>query len=167
MRTFSKWRCRIKLLIATGLGTGYLPVAPGTWASAAAAAVFLLVAWGNPYYLNGAMAGIVVLASVACVATGKFAEKHFGRKDSSQSTLDEWAGQALTYLFLPMGAGWRDWLIVAGVGFAAFRLFDILKPPPARRLEKLPHGWGVLADDLMVAVYANLVLQVISRFWFG
>ena len=161
---------RIKSFIATGLGTGYLPVAPGTWASAAAAGVFLLVAWGsgaNPYYLNGAMAGIVVLASVACVALGEFAEKRFGRKDPSQSTLDEWAGQALTYLFLPIGAGRYDLLITAGVGFAAFRFFDILKPPPARRLEKLPHGWGVLADDLMVGVYANLLLQVIIRLWLG
>ncbi len=160
---------RIKLLIATGLGTGYLPVAPGTWASAAAAAVFLLAAWGsgaNPYCLNGVMAGIVVLASVACVATGKFSEKHFCRKDPSQCTLDEWAGQAMTYLFLPIGAGRYDLLITAGVGFAAFRLFDILKPPPARRLEKLPFGWGVLADDLMAGVYANLLSQVIIRLWF-
>ncbi len=128
------------------------------------------MAWGsgaNPYYLNGAMAGIVVLASVACVATGEFAEKHFGRKDPSQSTLDEWAGQALTYLFLPMVAGWQNWLIVAGVGFLAFRILDILKPPPARRLEKLPYGWGVLADDLMVGVYANLLSQLIIRLWFG
>jgi len=161
---------RIKLFIASGLGTGYLPVAPGTWASAATAGVFLLVAWGseaNPYYLNGAMAAIVVLSSVACVALGKFAEKQFGGKDPSQSTLDEWAGQALTYLFLPIGSGRYDLLITAGVGFMAFRILDILKPPPARRLEKLPYGWGVLADDLMVAVYANLLLQVILRFWFG
>ncbi len=161
---------RIKLLIASGLGTGYLPVAPGTWASAAVAAVFLLVAWrsqASPYYLAGAMAGILVLSSVACVALGKFAEKHFGQKDPSQSTLDEWAGQALTYLFLPIGTGRYDLLITAGVGFVVFRILDILKPPPARRLEKLPYGWGVLVDDLMVAVYANLVLQVILRFWFG
>ncbi len=160
---------RIKLFIASGLGTGYLPIAPGTWASGATAAVFLLVAWGseaNPYYIAGAMAGILVLSSVACVATGKFAEKQFGRKDPSQSTLDEWAGQALTYLFLPIGTGWWNWMIVAGAGFVVFRILDILKPPPARRLENLPYGWGVLADDLMVAVYANLILQVILRFWF-
>ncbi len=161
---------RIKLLIATGMGTGYLPIAPGTWASAAAGGVFLLAAWGsgaNPYCLNGVMAGIVVLASVACVALGGFTEKHFCRKDPSQCTLDEWAGQAMTYLFLPVVAGWQNWLIVAGVGFMAFRLFDILKPPPARRLERLPLGWGVLADDLVAGVYANLLSQLIIRLWFG
>jgi phosphatidylglycerophosphatase A len=113
------------------------------------------------------MAGILVLSSVACVALGKFAEKQFGKKDPSQSTLDEWAGQALTYLFLPIGSGWWNWLIVAAAGFVVFRILDILKPPPARRLEKLPYGWGVLADDLMVAVYANLILQVILRLWIG
>ncbi|MDY7009935.1 MAG: phosphatidylglycerophosphatase A [Planctomycetota bacterium] len=161
---------RIKLLIATGLGTGYLPVAPGTWASAAAAGVFLLVSWGskaNPYCLAGTMAGMVVLASVACVALGGFTEKRFGKKDPSYCTLDEWAGQALAYLFLPLAAGWQNWLIVAGVGFFAFRIFDILKPPPARRLEKLPLGWGILADDLVAGVYANLLSQVIVRFGFG
>jgi len=113
------------------------------------------------------MAGIIVLASVACVALGGFAEKHFCRKDPSLCTLDEWAGQALTYLFLPVAAGWQNWLIVAGVGFAAFRFFDILKPPPARRSERLPLGWGVLADDLVAGVYANLLSQVIVRLWFG
>ena len=69
---------RIKLFITTGLGTGYLPVAPGTWASLAVSAVFLLAAWAcgaDPYCQAWVMAAIVVLASVACVATGEYAEK--------------------------------------------------------------------------------------------
>ncbi|GAH77142.1 unnamed protein product, partial [marine sediment metagenome] len=159
---------RIKRLIATGLGTGYLPIAPGTWASAAVCAVFGLAAWAsesNPYYVSGSMAVLAASACIACLALGRFAERLFGKKDPSRCTLDEWAGQAVAYLLLPLGGGQRDWLIVAAMGFVAFRLFDILKPPPARRLEKLPHGWGILTDDLVAAVYANAACQLLLRLW--
>lgn len=159
---------RIKKIIVTGFGTGYLPVAPGTWASAATAGVFCLLAWsfaGAGLPVNLALGAIVVLATLGCGLLGRWAEKAFGGKDPSQCTLDEWAGQALTYLLLPLGNGYTGWLTAAGVGFVAFRLFDILKPPPARQLESLPHGWGVVADDLAAGVYANILSQVILRLW--
>ena len=156
-----------KLLI-TGLGTGYLPVAPGTWGSAAVAAVFVLVGWGcgmRAACTYGVMLALAAAASVGCVVLGRFAEATFGRKDPSQCSLDEWAGQALTYAFLPLGAGWRDLLIVAAAGFVAFRLFDIIKPPPAGRAQKLPAGWGIVLDDLVAAAYANVACQLLLRLW--
>jgi len=160
----------LRKMIASGLGTGYLPVAPGTWGSAAVAGVFLAAAslsGGSAVWVAAAMGSVVILASVGCVATGRFAERAFGKKDARRCTADEWAGQALTYLLLPVGMNWTDWVIVAGVGFLCFRVMDIVKPPPARRLEKLPHGWGVLLDDLVAAVYANLAAQISLRWCYG
>ncbi len=159
---------RFRKLIVTGLGTGYLPVAPGTWGSAAVAGVLLLAAWGSGgrwYCVSGTMAIVGVLAAAACVGLGRFAEQAFGRKDPSEVTIDEWAGQAVAYMFLPLGAGPRGWLIAAAAGFVAFRVLDIVKLPPARRLEKLPGGWGILMDDLAAGLYANIICQVVLRLW--
>jgi phosphatidylglycerophosphatase A len=156
-------------LIVTGLGTGYLPVAPGTWGSAAVGAVFLAVAWGSAgrqVCVTGTMAAIALAATVGCVLLGRFAEAAFGKKDPGRCTLDEWAGQAVALCGLPLSGGWRTWLISAGVAFAAFRAFDIVKPPPVNRLQRLPHGWGIVADDLAAAVYANLAAQLVLRLAF-
>ena len=156
----------LRKIVCSGLGTGYLPLAPGTWGSAAVVGIFVAVAFaacGSPYWTGAAMAAVLAAASAACVALGPFAEKHWGRKDPTRCTLDEWAGQALALIALPMGQGWYDWLIAAAAGFVTFRVFDIIKPPPARDLEKLPGGWGILADDLAAGVYANAVSQVAIR----
>ena len=152
--------------IVTGLGTGHLPVAPGTWASAAVAAVFLLAAWlsgGKGPVATGVMIAVAVMASAACAAWGGLAERTFGKKDPHQCTIDEWAGQAVAFCFLPLGGGPNRLLAVAAVGFLLFRLFDIVKLLPARRLERLPGGWGVLADDLVAGLYANVAAQLILR----
>ncbi len=161
----------IRKAIVTGLGTGYLPIAPGTWGSAAAMVVFLVVAFGSGglgICVWSTMAVVMVISSVACVALGEFTQTCFGRKDPSECTIDEWAGQSLTYIFLPLGVGAGDFFVVAAVGFFAFRLFDIVKPAPARQLEKLPLGWGVLTDDLAAGVYANIASQLLLRLvYFG
>ncbi len=157
-------------IVVTGLGTGYLPVAPGTWGSAVIAGLYLLVACasgGSQLWVTGVMAVVLVAASAACVALGPYAEKQWGRKDPGRCVIDEWAGQALTYVALPLTGDWYDWLIVCAAGFVAFRLFDIVKVPPAPRLEKLPGGWGILADDLAAGVYANVVCQLAIRCAFG
>jgi phosphatidylglycerophosphatase A len=156
----------LKKLIASGAGTGYLPIAPGTWGSAGTCLVFLAVAWGSggsPIWAAASMAVLAAAASAACVGVGQFAQSHYGRKDPRQCTLDEWAGQALTFILLPLGATWPDRWIVIATAFVAFRLFDIVKPPPGRRLEGLAYGWGVLADDLVAGVYANIASQLFLR----
>jgi len=152
--------------LTTGLGLGYAPFAPGTFGSAGAVAVYALAVWTLPstYCVLGVMAIVAVFFSAVCVLLGPFTEKAFGKKDPGQCTSDEWAGQAVAMLGLPMiGAG--AW-ITCLVGFGAFRLFDITKPPPVRQLEKLPQGWGVLVDDLAAGVYANVAGQLILRLLF-
>jgi len=66
-------------------------------------------------------------------------------------------------VLLPLGSGWIGWLTTAAAGFLAFRAFDIVKPPPARQMEALPRGWGVLLDDLAAGIYANLACQLVLR----
>ena len=160
---------RLKKAVVTGLGTGYLPLAPGSWGSAAISVIFLAIALGAGsgrwYYVNAAMLILAVAASVACVRLGRFCEEAFGKKDPGQCTIDEWAGQAITYMLLPLGGGPKHLLIVAGVGFFLFRLFDTIKPPPARQMERLPFGWGVLLDDVLAGIYANIASQLVLRLW--
>lgn len=165
---------KLSKAIVTGLGTGYLPIAPGTWGSAAACAVFLAVAAlaGGGIALNAAMLALAAVASTVCVVLGRQAEEAFGRKDPSRCTIDEWAGQAVALLFLPLPAittmpAWQGVAIAAAAAFVAFRVFDIFKPPPARAMEKLPLGWGVLADDLVAGLYANVVAQIFLRVLLG
>ncbi|MCL2700863.1 MAG: phosphatidylglycerophosphatase A [Phycisphaerae bacterium] len=161
----------VRKLIVTGFGTGYLP-ASGTWGSLVTVAIFLAVAWvgscSSWAMAQWAMVATAVLASVACVAFGDFTERTWKKKDPKYCTIDEVAGQAVALLGVPvtLPAGectWKGWLITAGVCFVLFRIMDVLKPPPARQFEKLPKGWGVLMDDIMAGVYANIVAQVIFR----
>ncbi len=167
----------IRKALLTGLGSGYLP-ASGTWGSVIACAIYLaasygLWAWGPDLsyeaagtILNLAMLALLAFSSVGCVAMGKFSEQTFGRKDPQQVNLDEVAGQSLALLLMPISIAShtsRLWVVVL-TAFVAFRFFDILKPPPIRRLEKLPHGWGILMDDLLAGVFANIAAQVLLRF---
>ncbi len=156
----------LRTLILTGLGSGLLPIAPGTWGSAAACVVVLALLQltaGRPVPLNIALAVLAVLSSIGCVATGRFAQDTYGKKDPGQCVIDEWAGQAVTLIALPYTGTTINQLVLVGSGFLAFRLFDIIKLPPARQLERLPLGWGVLLDDLVAGVQAWLVLQVLFR----
>jgi phosphatidylglycerophosphatase A len=109
---------------------------------------------------------LLIIASCAAVQFGRWAIDFYGRKDPGPFVLDEVGGVCLTMLFLPVRGDWRElWVVL--VAFAAFRFFDILKPPPCRQLEQLPAGWGILMDDLMAGVYANLACQLVVRFLTG
>ena len=154
---------KIRKFLTTGLALGYAPVAPGTFGSAGAVGAYALAVFAlpAPICVFGVMALVAIFFSVVCVRLGAFTEKAFGKKDPSQCTADEWAGQAVTMLALPIADGGM-W-ITCLVGFGMFRLFDITKPPPIRQLEKLPQGWGVLVDDLAAGVYANIASQLILR----
>jgi phosphatidylglycerophosphatase A len=136
------------LAIATVFGVGYAPFAPGTFGSAAG-----LVAW----WLVPASAIAQGLAIVAIFAIGSWsggiAERHFGRTDPGHVVIDEVMGMLITLFLNPVG-----WL-GALAGFLLFRLFDVIKPWPSNRLEQLHGGIGVMADDGMAAIYANLALR--------
>jgi phosphatidylglycerophosphatase A len=128
---------------------GVLPVAPASWASLAVAAAYVaLPAWG---------AGADALAVAATAAVGIWAAERAERvwgHDASHIVVDEGAGMAVTLFLLPPG------LAAAAAAFVAFRVFDILKPFPARQAERLPGGLGVMADDLLAGVYANLAARL-------
>jgi len=148
------------LWIVTFGGAGLLPQAPGTWGSAAAALlVWLIWHWIGPTsWVFFLLAGLI-LSCVLCIMLGGWAQDFLGRKDPGPVVLDEVAGICLTLLALPM----KHPGLAVLVAFVAFRVFDVTKPPPARQLERLPAGWGILLDDLAAAVYANLVCQAVLR----
>jgi phosphatidylglycerophosphatase A len=95
--------------------------------------------------------------------------KATGKDDPGEVVADELAGQALTFLpvpfFITADISTKQICIITALGFLFFRLFDIVKPWPIRKLEKLPKGWGILADDLLAGIFAAIVLLVCYWFW--
>jgi len=143
---------RLGVFVATCGYIGYAPVAPGTFGSAAGLALFAVLRTSGSVGVE--LAAIVVLL-VAGVWSGGVAEEHFGRVDPGPIVLDEVAGMLITLALVPVT------IYGAIAGFFVFRLFDVIKPWPAGRLEGLPGGLGVMADDAMAAVYANLLLRLL------
>jgi phosphatidylglycerophosphatase A len=144
-------RRAVPLALATVLGVGYVPVAPGTFGSAAG----LLVWWPLHSATPGAQMSLIAALFAIGWWSGSVAERHFGRTDPSQVVIDELMGMLITLFLNPVG--WRG----AIAALLLFRLADVVKPFPANRLERLPGGLGVMADDAMAAVYANLVLRAV------
>ncbi len=137
------------LAVATALGAGYAPFAPGTVGSAVGVLLWLVLP------SSSLVQGIGILALVVVGAwSGNVAERHFGRTDPSQVVVDEVAGMLVTLFLVPVG-----WAGALGA-FLLFRLADIVKPFPANRLERLPGGIGIMADDIMAGVYANVALRL-------
>jgi phosphatidylglycerophosphatase A len=152
---------RWPLWIVTLGGAGLLKPAPGTWGSLAAILFLFGLHWSSTNQAWPVELGIGIIALGATnVWLGKWIVEYFGRSDPGSCVIDEGAGICLTLLALPMD---RPWITFAAA-FAAFRLFDILKPPPANQLEHLPLGWGILMDDLAAALYANLLCQIVLRY---
>jgi phosphatidylglycerophosphatase A len=149
---------RVALAVATGLGVGYAPVVPGTFGSLpGVAAAWLLWTFGGS---AATTAGLLLVVPVGVWAATR-AEAHFGRIDPGAVVIDEVAGQILTLAFLPLTPR------VLLAGFLLFRVLDILKPFPARRLESLPGGSGIMADDLAAGIYGNILLQGAVHFLRG
>jgi phosphatidylglycerophosphatase A len=143
---------RLGLFIATCGYIGYVPIAPGTFGSAVGLALFALIrSWGS----SAIELGVIVLLFVLGVWSGNAAEKHFGRVDPGPVVLDEVAGMLITLALLPVN------IYGAIVGFLIFRLFDVVKPWPANRLEALPGGLGMMADDAMAGIYGNVAMRIL------
>ena len=160
-----------KRLIASCFGLGWLPIAPGTWGSLPPVAAFgLLTILGAPGWGTAlVMAAFIVAGSVACVVCVPAVSALVGKTDPGEVVVDEVAGQAVTLLpvslFLSADLSLPKCCFVTIVGFLLFRAFDIAKPWPIRKLESLPAGWGVLADDLLAGVFAAVVLGVSAKLW--
>ena len=140
--TFSK-------IIGTGLFTGYSPIAPGTAGSLLALLIFIFIPELSSVYWIGI---IIVLFFVGVYCSTQL-EKEY-EHDPSQANIDEIVGMFIALVWLP-----KTWVIIFA-GFFLFRIFDIVKPYPANKLESLPKGWGVMADDVLAGIYANIVLQI-------
>jgi phosphatidylglycerophosphatase A len=140
---------RIGVFIATCAYVGYVPVAPGTFGSAIGLAVFYAVRHQRSTTVE--VAAIVALMAVGLWSATE-AEHHFGGIDPGPVVIDEVVGMLITLVFIPVN--------IAGaiVAFFVFRFLDVVKPWPARRLEQLPGGFGVVLDDMMAGVYGNIVM---------
>jgi phosphatidylglycerophosphatase A len=136
------------LAIATVGGVGYIPFAPGTFGSAAG----LIVWWLLPASATVQAAAIAGLF-VAGAWSGQIAEAHFRKTDPGHVIVDEVVGMLITLFMNPVG--WKG----AFTAFLLFRVADIVKPYPSNRFERLHGGIGVMADDAMAAVYANIALR--------
>ncbi len=150
---------RLKPLIAflaTGAYSGYAPVAPGTAGSLVGVGLYLIIKDLAPHLYLGI--GAILFAVGIWVA--REAERIYDEPDSRVIVIDEIVGMLFTLSLLPFGWG----LLL--VGFLLFRLFDVLKPFPIRLLEtRLSGGWGIMLDDLMAALYANLCLRAGWSLW--
>ncbi len=142
--------------VATGLYTGYLPAAPGTWAT---------VLIGIPLCIGlkclgefGFLMSVVGILALSVISSG-FVEKELEEKDPSFVVIDEITGFLASMIFVAIS--------VTHVACACvfFRLFDILKPYPIRKIEqRFPGGWGITLDDVMAGLYANLCVHLVSLF---
>lgn len=143
---------RFAVAIATVGHIGYLPVAPGTAGSVAGLALFFLLRAAEQPWLEPV--AVIALFAVGAWA-GNIAERYFGGVDPQPVVIDEVLGMLVTLMFVPVG-----W-VGAVVGFVVFRVLDVVKPWPARRLEGLHGGAGVMADDAMAGIYGNAVMWLL------
>jgi phosphatidylglycerophosphatase A len=167
----------LALAIAT-CGVGYLPIAPGTWGSLLAVGLYFLVRVSlfryptdtpslvGPY---GFLAGeLVVITGVTVIGiwAASRTERVLKVKDPQKVVVDEVAGQLMAFLPLPL-TRIGPWPVLVVIAFLLFRFFDIVKPYPARRLESLHGGLGIMADDLVAGAYAAIVVAVmVALRWF-
>jgi phosphatidylglycerophosphatase A len=141
----------VALIIATVAYVGYVPIAPGTFGSAAGLVLFALMRSTTSFPWGDALA---IVTSFGIGTWAAFAaERHFNRKDPGPIVIDEVLGMLITVAWLPASPS------VALAGFLWFRVFDVIKPFPARQLESAPGGYGVMLDDAMAGVYAHAALR--------
>ena len=151
------WEDKILLFFATTAYAGYVPYAPGTFATLVVAVpiYFAFALLPHPFYVYA----LFVFFWLACYVSHK-AEIILQEKDSSKIVIDEAVGYLTAMVYLP-----NHWLIIL-LAFVLFRFFDILKIYPANLIEKkVPGGLGVVLDDVMAGVYANICLQVLVALW--
>lgn len=144
----------LAMAIASLFGIGYIPFCPGTFGTFATIVLYAVLA---RFSISSQFVTICVIFFIGVRAAQK-AEKILNKKDPGVVVIDEAAGYLVTMCFLPFS------ITAAFTGFFLFRMFDILKPFPIRRLEKIPGGWGIMMDDLLAGIYSSLMLRVILCF---
>jgi phosphatidylglycerophosphatase A len=172
---------RFAFAVATVFGVGYLKPGPGTYGSIVGMLLSIFATWIGAYRqlsFHGATdgpasfwgatwvtwytdyLGLLIVGGIGLYAADRVA-KWANSKDPQYVIVDEVSGQLLTYYILWFSPlNWKIWLF----GLALFRLFDIWKPFPIRHLEKLPGGWGIMADDWLAGIYAAILLRLALHF---
>jgi phosphatidylglycerophosphatase A len=161
-------------LIATGFYSGYAPWASGTFGSLVGLALFLIpgIATPLPFALlivAGFAVGVSTSGKMAAVEGHRLTKSAATTKaifqagvhsvpDPSIVVIDEIVGMWVALFLLPKS------LLAVSLTFLLFRIFDVVKPPPARQVERLPNGWGIMLDDLVAGVFANIVTHIIILF---
>jgi phosphatidylglycerophosphatase A len=143
-------------LTATFFGIGNIRPGPGTWASAATTLLWALLAHALPQsvraFVHVALAVVVTLIGIPAATR---VARALAKKDPGFVVIDEVAGQLISLVAVPLA--WKTFL----AGFILFRVFDIIKPPPVRQLERLPEGTGIVLDDVAAGIYALAVMQLL------
>ena len=145
---------KLAFIFSSAMGAGFFPVAQGTVGTLAGIPLVIASAYLNPL----ADGVLIFLFIILAVWSSDVSCNLLAREDPAEVVIDEVAGILMTFFLLPF-----SWLHLC-FGFVLFRLFDILKPYPVRHLEKLKGGLGIVADDLMAGVYANLCLRILIQF---
>ncbi|MCU0666822.1 MAG: phosphatidylglycerophosphatase A [Candidatus Omnitrophica bacterium] len=148
-----RFKNKLVEVIVTFFYIGYLPAAPGTFASIAGIFLFLLVKSSPAIYFS-----LVLLLAVLGVALGKSAERLFHKKDPGAVVIDEVLGMLLALALLPCYS-----VKVILMAFILFRAMDTIKPYPGYLVQSAKAGWGIVADDLVAAFYTNMILQAVLR----
>jgi phosphatidylglycerophosphatase A len=143
-------------LTATFFGIGYMRPGPGTWASAATTLLWALLAHALPPAVRTSLlVALAVVITLAGIPAATRVSRAFAKKDPSFVVIDEVAGQLISVVAVPLA--WKTFL----AGFILFRVFDIIKPPPVRQLERLPEGTGIVLDDVAAGICALAVMQLL------
>jgi phosphatidylglycerophosphatase A len=136
-------------MFASGLFSGYSPVASGTVGSAVGLAVYAIPGFENLFVILP----VSILVYLLGVRTSASMERVYG-EDPGEVTIDEVLGMWISLILLPKS------LLLAGVAFVLFRIFDIVKPYPARHFDSMPGGHGIMLDDVICGIYTNLVMHI-------
>jgi phosphatidylglycerophosphatase A len=140
----------VSRFIATGIYSGYFPVASGTAGSLVGLLFYAIPGMENSMILSAA---ILIMFAIGVAASAEMEKIH--GEDPSIVVIDEIVGMWISLLMLPKG------ILVATLAFLFFRAYDIVKPPPARQVERVPNGFGVMLDDMFAGIYANISVQFI------
>ena len=146
---------QLKLFVGSGFGSGYFPVAPGTAGSLFATLLMYFI------LSSGELIGtiiVIVLASILTLAVSKACEEEWG-EDPGKLVMDEFAGQALVFITITLSGDLGNDILILGLGFFLFRVFDIWKPLGIHQVQKIGGGAGILLDDLLAGFYAFICLK--------
>lgn len=149
-------------LTGTFLGIGLLPGGPGTWAALATTVIWYFAsraAHATPASLSIATFIAAIIATLIGIPAASIVERESGRQDPGHVVIDEVAGQLVALIFATSDIGH------AALAFVLFRIFDIWKPQPVRRLERLHGGLGIMMDDVAAGLYALIIVLIVHHWW--